>query len=103
MISTSTCRPGAFATWTQWSTCFRKCPLSEAQHTLANHPDPVYTNMLLGGAVVAGLALLFLLVMSLENKRAAVQQSEGPIFQPVFSAHSSAPAMMMSHTGSLTS
>lgn len=46
---------------------FPKVPFDAAVHTLANHPDPVYTQMLLAGLAVAVLALAFLIVMSLRR------------------------------------
>lgn len=39
---------------------FPKVPFDPAQHTLLNHADPIYTNMLLGGLAVSLLALGFL-------------------------------------------
>jgi hypothetical protein len=44
---------------------FPKVPFDPALHTLSNHADPVYFQVLLGGVVVAVLALVFLIVKSL--------------------------------------
>lgn len=46
---------------------FPKVPFDPAQHTLANHPDLVYTSLLLGGMAVAVLSLVFLIFMSLRR------------------------------------
>lgn len=51
---------------------FPKVPFDPAQHTLANHADAIYTNMLLGGIVVALIALAFLLFMSIARGKRAV-------------------------------
>jgi hypothetical protein len=48
---------------------FPKMPFAEAQHTLANHPDPVYTNMLAGGAVLAGVVMVFLIGMFIKQMK----------------------------------
>lgn len=49
---------------------FPKIPFDPAQHTLANHPDPIYTTMLLGGLAVTVITLGFLTVMSLRKQKA---------------------------------
>ena len=49
---------------------FPKVPFNAAQHTLAVRSDPIYTGMLAGGAVVALLALVFLLIMIYRERRA---------------------------------
>jgi hypothetical protein len=54
---------------------FPKMPFEPAQHTIANHADPVYFVMLSGGAAVSVLAFSFLIFMSLrERKRARLLQ-----------------------------
>lgn len=40
---------------------FPKVPFDPAHHTIGNHPDPLYTGLLLGGLLVSLLALAFLL------------------------------------------
>jgi hypothetical protein len=47
---------------------FPKVPFDPAQHTIANHADPLYTNLLLAGLVVAMIALGFLVVQSIRQK-----------------------------------
>lgn len=54
---------------------FPKVPFDEARHTIGNHPDAVYTNLLIGGLGVAVLALIFLLVMAYRSYR---QQRSSP-------------------------
>jgi hypothetical protein len=48
---------------------FPKVPFEAAQHTISNHPDPIYTGMLLGGLLVSLLALVFLLWMVFRERR----------------------------------
>jgi hypothetical protein len=44
-------------------------PFDPAQHTLSNHVDPVYTNLLLGGTVAAAVVLLFLSIMTWRSRK----------------------------------
>lgn len=48
---------------------FPKVPFDAAQHTISNHPDPQYIALLGGGAGVAVLALIFLVVMSWRTRK----------------------------------
>ncbi len=48
---------------------FPKMPFDPAQHTLSNHVDPVYTNLLLGGTVAAAVVLLFLSIMTWRSRK----------------------------------
>jgi hypothetical protein len=50
---------------------FPKVPFVAAQHTIQNHADPIYISMLVGGSIVALLALAFLVVMVLRSERKA--------------------------------
>ena len=65
---------------------FPKVPFDPAQHTLANHADPIYTNLLLGGLAVALLALAFLVWMALRERRLRprllVTPQSGPAGRP---------------------
>lgn len=47
---------------------FPKMPFDPAQHTISNHPDPIYIGMLLGGAVVALLSLIFLIWKTVKER-----------------------------------
>ncbi len=48
---------------------FPKMPFDPSRHTIAIHPDPVYTTMLLGGLAVALLTLLGLIALTLRESR----------------------------------
>ncbi len=51
---------------------FPKMAFDPAQHTVANHADPVYTNLMIGGLAVAVPVLILLVVMAVrEGRRAA--------------------------------
>jgi len=53
---------------------FPKMPFDPAQHTISNHPDPLYIGMLLGGSIVAVLTLAALIGLTLrecQRRRAA--------------------------------
>jgi hypothetical protein len=50
---------------------FPKAPFDPAQHTIANHPDAVYTGMLLGGTVVALAALALLVYLAARERSSA--------------------------------
>ncbi len=52
-------------------TLFPKVPFDPAFHTLANHADPVYIQMMVIGLGVAVIALAFLIVQSLRSRRQA--------------------------------
>lgn len=51
------------------TTLFPKVAFNPAQHTLAIRSDPIYIGMLAGGAGVALLALVFLLLMVYRERR----------------------------------
>ncbi len=55
---------------------FPKVAFDPAQHNLLVRSDPTYTAMLVGGSVVAILALFFLVVMSLQDQRRALNAPE---------------------------
>ncbi len=57
---------------------FPKMAFDPAQHTIANHPDPVYVTMLLGGSIVALLALAFLIWMAFKEGRRAARREPFP-------------------------
>jgi hypothetical protein len=48
---------------------FPKVPFDAAAHTIRNHADPVYTNLLIGGLIAAVAAFFFLLFMALRERR----------------------------------
>lgn len=47
---------------------YPKVPFESSQHTIANHPDPVYINLLAGGSVIAAIALIFLIGMTARKR-----------------------------------
>lgn len=55
---------------------FPKVPFNPAQHTIANHADPVYTGMLAGGAAVGVIAMAFLVLMSLRQPKPQMKTGE---------------------------
>jgi hypothetical protein len=50
---------------------FPKVNFDPTQHSLANHPDPTYTAMLAGGAIIALITLGFLVAMSFRKSQAS--------------------------------
>ncbi len=50
---------------------FPKVPFEPLQHTIQNHPDPVYFGMLAGGSIVTVLSLIFLFYMAFRKKTTA--------------------------------
>jgi hypothetical protein len=60
---------------------FPKVPFDRAQHTLLIRSDPIYTAMLAGGAIVAVLALGFLVWMSIRRFSQSNQQRGSELLQ----------------------
>ena len=56
---------------------FPKVPFVEEAHTVANHADAVYTNLMLGGLAVAVPALIVMIVMAVREARRAPHSSRG--------------------------
>jgi hypothetical protein len=48
---------------------FPKIPFDAARHVVSNHPDPLYLGLILGGALVAALTLIFLVYKSVREQR----------------------------------